>query len=214
LLVQFPAQSLGIVQFRSLLRGEQARREVAEQGRVPELLTEPTAALRTCLQTLVALRAGDPAEAARHAAAAEAARPPLSGTADGADFDDLRDLDDVYGPVLEFLTGQGDCAWVPLEHIAAIKLQPPTRIRDLVWRHAELHLADGRTTAVFVPMLYPATYRETNDALRLGRATEWKEPTTGLVQGVGQRMWLVGDDVRPLVDIKVLTINPPPPTAA
>ena len=40
------------------------------------------------------------------------------------------------------------------------------------------------------------------DALRLGRQTQWKELAPGLVQGVGQRLWLVGDDVRPILEIQ------------
>ena len=131
LLVQFPKQAMAIAQFRNLLRGEQARREIADEGRVPEFLTEPTPAIRAALAALVALRAGDSAEAARQAALAEESRTSLAGKADGAPFDDLRDLDDVLGGVLEAITGEGDCAWIPQEHIASIRFARPARARDL-----------------------------------------------------------------------------------
>jgi type VI secretion system protein ImpE len=211
LLVQFPPQAMAISQFRNLLRGEQARREIAEQGRVPEFLTEPTPAIRASLAALVALRAGDAGEAVRQASLAEQGRSPLSGTADGAPFEDLRDLDDVLGPVLEAITGDGDSAWIPLEHIAAIKFERPGRARDLLWRETSIMLHDGRPLAVFVPMQYAGTYKATKDVLKMSRATEWDESAGGIVRGIGQRMWLVGEDVRPVLELKEIEFTPPDP---
>lgn len=207
LLVQFPAQAMAIAQFRNLLRGELARREIAEQGRVPEFLTEPTAATRASLAALVALRAGDAAEAARQTALAEESRSRLSGTADGAPFDDLRDLDDVLGGILESITGEGDCAWIPLEHIGAIQFERPLRARDLLWRETSLRMLDGRALAVFVPMQYALTHKSQKDVLKMSRATEWNE-SGGIARGIGQRMWLVGDNVRPVLELKEIEFTP------
>jgi type VI secretion system protein ImpE len=205
-LVQFPQQGPGISQFRNLLRGEYARREIAEQGRVPEFLTEPTDSIRASLAALVALRAGDTAEAAKQTAAAEASRAPLTGTADGRPFDDLRDLDDVLGGVLEVITGAGECAWIPLAHIASIQFAKPSRSRDLLWREAAVTLHDGEQVNCFVPMIYSGTHKAANDALKLGRATEWNEPAEGVARGIGQRMWLVGEDVKPVLEISEIAI--------
>jgi type VI secretion system protein ImpE len=209
LLTQFPDKLISIMLFRNLLRGEQARRDVASEGRVPEFLTEPTDALRASLAALVALRGGDGAEAAKQVAAAEAARQPLAGQWDGEAFDDLRDLDDVFGPVLEFITSDGKCAWLPLEHIVWLKMEPPARATDLIWRQADLMVHGGQRTKAFLPMIYPETHREAHDALKLGRATEWKDAAPGVVRGIGQRMWLVGDEQRSLLEVKNLTITPP-----
>ena len=52
-----------------------ARRQLFRDGRVPELLSDPTEVQRLQLAALVALRANDLAEAAKNAAAAEEARP-------------------------------------------------------------------------------------------------------------------------------------------
>jgi type VI secretion system protein ImpE len=207
ILVQFPPQAAGIAQFRSLLRGELARREIGEQGRVPEFLTEPTESIKASLAALVALRTGDTAEAARQTAAAEEARTPISGTADGQPFDDLRDLDDVLGGVLEMITGAGECAWIPLAHIASIQFAKPGRSRDLLWREASVTLQDGEMLTCFVPMIYSGTHTATNDALKLGRATEWTELAAGLARGSGQRMWLVGEEVKPVLEISEIAFT-------
>src|SRR5580700_11077145 len=66
-----PPSAVVVAEFRQLLRAETARRQSSRDGRVPEFLGEPPAALRAALAAHVALRAGDVAEAARCAAEAE-----------------------------------------------------------------------------------------------------------------------------------------------
>ena len=39
------------------------------------------------------------------------------------------------------------------------------------------------------------------DALRLGRETDWREAEGGPVRGVGQRMFLVGEDAVPMMEL-------------
>src|SRR5689334_11557706 len=69
-----PTSAVVVAEFRQLLRADIARRQLSRDGRLPEFLDEPTAALRAALAAQVALRAGDVAEAARQAAEAEAVR--------------------------------------------------------------------------------------------------------------------------------------------
>src|SRR5690348_4126528 len=66
-----PATAIVVAEFRQLLRGALARRQLFSDGRVPEFLGEPTAAQRSSLAAIVALRNGDSTEAARLAAQAE-----------------------------------------------------------------------------------------------------------------------------------------------
>jgi len=73
-----------VAEFRQLLRGETARRQLFSQGRVPEFLGEPTAAQRLSLAAMVALRDGDAAGAGKLVEQAEAARVhPAGSTAGG-----------------------------------------------------------------------------------------------------------------------------------
>ena len=76
-----PSTALVVAEFRQLMRADMARRQLFRDGRVPEFLADPTAAQRLQLAALVALRAGDLAEATRQAEAAEAARPRAPGQA-------------------------------------------------------------------------------------------------------------------------------------
>src|SRR5690349_4806159 len=74
-----PTAAVVVAEFRQLLRAETARRQLTRDGRVPEFLGDPPAALRAALAAQVALRAGDIAEAARCATEAEAVRPRVPG---------------------------------------------------------------------------------------------------------------------------------------
>ena len=70
-----PSTAMVVAEFRQLIRADMARRQLFRDGRVPELLSDPTEVQRLQLAALVALRANDTAEATKQAAAAEEARP-------------------------------------------------------------------------------------------------------------------------------------------
>ena len=119
-----PEAALVVAEFRQLLRGAVARRQLMTDGRLPEFLGAPTAAQQACLQVMVALRAGNTQDAVEAAAAAEAMRPPISGTRDGVAFDDFRDADDLHGCSLDVLTTTGKYFWIATDHIVSLEFHP------------------------------------------------------------------------------------------
>lgn len=204
---QDPESALGVQTFRHLVRAEQARRDLFAAGRVPEFLTDPGEGLRLHLEATICIRQGNPAEAARLLARAEDQRPKVSGTCDGQPFQDLRDLDDLTASFLEVLTSDGRYFWVPVEHVESAEFQPPGRPLDLIWRRTHLIVRDGPDGEVFLPALYPGSFAEADDRLRLGRLTDWRGGDGAPVRGLGQRMLLVGDDARPFLELKAITID-------
>jgi type VI secretion system protein ImpE len=207
-----PTAAIVVAEFRQLLRAETARRQCRREGRVPEFLGEPTAALRSVLAGLVALRTGEVAEAARHAAEAEAARPRVPGTLqqDGSDaaFDDFRDVDDLCAGFFEVLTTTGKYFWVPTERVVSLIFHPPKRPRDLAWRRATISVAEGPDGEVYIPALYDSTAEaeaaERVDDYRLGHSTDWIGEEPGPVRGIGQRVFLAGDVAHPIMAIAEL----------
>ncbi|MBS0522968.1 MAG: tetratricopeptide repeat protein [Proteobacteria bacterium] len=202
-----PTAAMVVAEFRQLLRGELARRQLFSDGRVPEFLGEPTAAQRLSLAAIVALRNGDSAEAARLAGQAEEARVHPAGTVRGTRFDDMRDADDLLASCFEVITTTGKYFWIPPERVLALQFHAPKRPRDLFWRRASMQVADGPDGEVYLPAIYPPTSSATvmTDALRLGRATDWQEagvggPTVGLgavtiLAGEEALTWLEMDTV-------------------
>lgn len=191
-----PTAAVVVAEFRQLLRGETARRQLFSDGRVPEFLGEPNAAQRLSLAAIVALRNGDAPEAAKLAGQAEEVRIHAAGTHKGTPFDDMRDADDLLGCCLEVITTTGKYFWIPPERVILLEFHPPRRPRDLFWRRATMQVADGPDGEVYVPVIYPPiATAETTDALRLGRASDWHQVDKGgPTRGIGAATILVGED--------------------
>ena len=203
-----PSAAMAVAEFRQLLRAEVARRQLFRDGRVPEFLGEPSAAQRHALAALVALRAGDAAEAARLSAEAEAARPHVRGTHAGQAFDDLRDADDLLAGSFEVLTTTGKYFWIPIERVASVDFHPPKRPRDLLWRRASMSVTDGPDGDVYIPATYAPPEGMADSALLLGRATDWSGPEAGPVRGLGLRTFLLGEEAATIMELSSLAIAP------
>jgi type VI secretion system protein ImpE len=203
-----PTVMIGIAEFRQLVRAALARRQHSRESRVPEFLGEPTAALRSGLAAFVALRAGDTREAAGHAAEAEELRPRVAGHLGDVPFDDFRDADDLHAGFFEILTTTGKYFWVPTERVASIEFHSPRRPRDLAWRRATVSVAGGPDGEVYLPAIYDTDKPDIADEFLLGRATEWVGPEEGPVLGIGQRVFMVGQEATSIMDLTVLRFGP------
>ncbi len=195
-----PSAGIVVAEFRQLLRAETARRQLYRDGRVPEFLGGPGDVETALLAALVALRDGD-AEAARRAAeTAEAQRGARAGTSNGTVFADFRDASDICCGIFEILTTTGKYFWIPISRVTEVTFHPPERPRDLIWRRATLAVHDGPDGDVYMPVTYGAGDASLAPEFRLGRATDWIE-RGGLVTGVGQREFLVGDEAVPVMEL-------------
>lgn len=189
--------------FRNLLRGEQTRRQVMGEGRAPQMIGRSAGLLQPVVEALLSLREGDLAAGSGRLADAAAQAPPVTGTHDGTQsFDIFRDIDDVCAPLVEFITEGGEYHWVAVADISLLEVRPLQRPRDLIWRPSRLEVRDGPAGDVYLPALYVSDIPRDDDALRLGRRTEWHEAQGGPVRGVGQRIFLVGDDDVPLNELR------------
>jgi type VI secretion system protein ImpE len=196
--------TVGIAEFRQLVRGALARRQYSREGRVPEFIGEPTPALRSGLAALVAFRAGDIEEAARRAAEAEAVRPRVAGYAGDLPFDDFRDADDLHAGFFEVLTTTGKYFWIPTERVGSIAFHPARRPRDLAWRRASVSVTGGPDGDVYLPAIYDTDKPDISDQFLLGRATDWIGPENGPTLGIGQRVFVVGDNATGIMDLTTL----------
>jgi type VI secretion system protein ImpE len=202
-----PDLAVTVALSRQLLRAAMWRRQFYQEGRVPEFADKPSPALQSHLQASVHVRAGEEAAAAKLLAEAKGAKAPVSGTCNGAAFDDIRDLDDLLSPVLEVLTANGKYYWIAFEQVASIELTPAKRPRDLIWRPAQIVVRNGPEGEVFIPVLYPGSENASDPLLQLGRSTDWSDGQDGPVRGLGQRMLLVGDDASPFLEIETFTTS-------
>lgn len=137
---------------------------------------------------------------------------PVAGTLNGVPFSSITDADPRIGARLEVMAG-GRYLWLPFAHLASVTMPVPAQLRDLHWAPAHLNLGpsvkDQDLGDVLLPALTPAAWRQSDDELRLGRATDWDELPDGEFTPVGQKLLRVdGRDV-PLLSIRELSISTP-----
>jgi len=207
-----PTAALVVAEFRQLLRGETARRQLFSEGRVPEFLGEPTAAQRLSLAAVVALRNGDAHEAGKLAAEAEEARVHPNGIAGDGTFDDMRDGDDLLASCFEVITTTGKYFWIPPDRVLLLEFHPMKRPRDLFWRRATMQVANGPDGDVYLPTIYPPVASAAavlTDALRLGRATDWQQAGEGgPMRGLGAVTLLVGEETQTWLEMAKVSFRP------
>lgn len=143
--------------------------------------------------------------------------PALAGTLNGQPFSALTDADPRVGARLEVYAA-GRYMWIPLEHVASIRMAAPTRLRDLIWAPATVQTGPGFKGAelgeVFLPVLTPGVARHPDAEVRLGRRTEWITLDDGRQAPVGQKLLLVDDEEFPILEIRDLEIAVVPATTA
>jgi type VI secretion system protein ImpE len=135
---------------------------------------------------------------------------PRTGTLNGEPFEVLEDADPRIGPRLE-LFAAGAYLWIPFEHIESIEIEPPKRLRDLLWAPALVRTGpkfkDKELGEVLLPVLAPFSGRHPDDRVKLGRATEWAEED-GVAVPSGQRMFSVDGEDFPLLEIRKIEFTP------
>lgn len=135
----------------------------------------------------------------------------VSGTLNGTPFSSMVDGDPRIGPRLEIFAA-GQYTLLPFEHLASLRMQPPKRLRDLLWAPAVLKTGPSfkglDLGEVIIPALTPLSTDDANDHVRLGRVTEWRELANGTAVPVGQKMLLVDGEEFPILEVRELDIAP------
>jgi type VI secretion system protein ImpE len=132
---------------------------------------------------------------------------PVAGVLNGRPFESLQDADPRVGARLELFVA-GQYLWIPFEHLASIEVQAPKRLRDLLWTPALVRTGPsfkGQDLGeVFLPVLAPFSFQHPEDAVRLGRVTEWQDLEDGESAPVGQKMLLMDGEEVPLLELRYL----------
>jgi type VI secretion system protein ImpE len=135
----------------------------------------------------------------------------VGGTLNGEPFTSLEDADPRVGARLEVFAG-GQYLLLPLEHVASLRMEPPARLRDLLWAPAKLLTGPGfrgvELGEVLLPVLTPLAATHPDPLVRLGRMTVWEELPDGRPVPAGQRLLLVDGEEVPLLELRELVILP------
>jgi type VI secretion system protein ImpE len=199
---------VGVSLVRHLIRSEMCRREVFEQGRLPEFLVQPTAAQQLRLRALVSLNGGDSENAVKLISEATDLEPEVSGTCNGNAFEGMRDLDDLLGPTIEIFTATGQYYWLSAEQIISLEFSPIEHLTDMLWRAAQIITVGDVSGRVHVPALYHGSHKSEDERIRIGRSTDWlQNGDAAPILGQGQREWLIGEDAVAITEVKEITFQ-------
>ena len=131
----------------------------------------------------------------------------VAGSLNGKPFQTITDGDPRIGPRLEVYAG-GNYLWINFEHLASIKIDPPRRLRDLLWTPAIVRagpaLKGTELGEVLLPALSPFAWQHSDESVRLGRMTVWEEDESGAALPIGQKMLLVDGEEFPLLEVRQL----------
>jgi type VI secretion system protein ImpE len=135
----------------------------------------------------------------------------LSGTLNGKPFTSISDGDPRVGARLEVFAA-GQYTLLPLAHLESVRMQPPKRLRDLLWAPAIVRTAPSfkgmELGEVLIPVMAPGSWQDEDDSIRLGRATAWIALDDGQEAPIGQRVMRVDADEVPVLEIRDLVLTP------
>ncbi|MCD9033588.1 tetratricopeptide repeat protein [Luteimonas sp. Y-2-2-4F] len=194
------------VVYAALLAAERVRAEVFAGARLPTVVGDPEPWLAPLLQAARLDAQGLHAPAATLRAQAFEHAPAVAGRLDGAPFAWLADADPRFGPCLELVV-DGGYAWAPFARIRALRFEPPTALCDTLWMPVAVTWTEGGESPAFVPARYPGSESAGDDALRLGRRTEWSQRGEETWLGLGQRMLATDAGERALLDVRAVEFD-------
>lgn len=129
----------------------------------------------------------------------------IRGTVNQKVFHTLSDSDARIGNHLEVFVA-GSYLWIPFTLLSSIQIQPPKRLRDLLWLPAIVRTSSafqGRELGeVLLPVLYPFSWKHEDPAVRLGRATAWEENENGDSVPKGQKILLADELEWPVLELR------------
>lgn len=135
------------------------------------------------------------------------------GTLNGKPFQSLRDADPDIGARLEVFAA-GAYLWIPFEHISAVEIDKPRRLRDTLWTPARVLTGPSfqgtELGEVLIPAIYPFSWKSENEAVWLGRMTDWAADEQGTEYPSGQKILVMDGEEVPFLEIRALTFNNPP----
>ena len=129
-----------------------------------------------------------------------------AGDINGQPFEWIADADSRLGPVLEAVIN-GRYYWVPFARLAAVDVEAPEDLRDMVWMPAQLQFENGGESVALIPTRYPGS--ETSDdgwSCWRARPSGKKSPPTLITASASASSPPTPMDV-PLMELRTLVIR-------
>jgi Protein of avirulence locus involved in temperature-dependent protein secretion len=197
---------IGAKIYQRTIAAERKRARYFSESLKPEFIADAPDYVYGLLTANNRLREGKAEEAREILDQVEEQRPAISCRINGAQKEDLRDYNDLTSCILEAFVNDS-YVWIPMEQIVKIEFEPPKTVRDLFWRQAKIETLNGTNGEFLVPALYPDSWKSENDAVRLGRFTDWRELEGEIYFGEGQKLFFVDGEARGILEFEAIEFD-------
>ena len=189
-----------------VLAGEKARRDFFEACVEPHFLSAPPEYVGLHIEALKLQKEHRCSKASELLERALDLQPALAGEVDGEVFEEFGDADVFLGPFLEVFAHK-KYVWLPFEQIRWIEIVRPVESLDRIWARAKVQASGGPLGEVRLPVIYPGSSAHPDEAMKLGRLTDWIDLGQGLSRGIGQRLFLIDGQEIPMLDIEEVNFS-------
>ena len=194
---------IGAKIYEQCVIAEGKRADFFAKGAKPEFLSTPPDYIYGILLANSKFREGNLAEAREILDKTEGERPALTCKINGAAAEDFRDYNDLTAAILEVII-KDSYVWVPFEQIEKITFTVPKSLRDHFWLQATMETDNGTNGDVFIPALYNDSWRSGDDAVRLGKVTDWRNAGEDVYVGEGTKLFAVGGAHKTILDLQTI----------
>jgi len=188
------------------VRCEAMRSDVFAGRKSPMVFGQPEQWLALLIESLLVAGRGDVARSRELRQSALAEADASVGDINGQPFEWIADADSRLGPVLEAVIN-GRYYWVPFARLAAVTVEEPEDLRDLVWMPAQLQFDNGGESVALIPTRYPGSEHSQDGLVVLARKTVWEEVAPDTHHGLGQRIIATDATDVPLLELRTLVIR-------
>ena len=188
------------------VRCEAIRADVFAGRKSPMVFGEPQQWLALLIESLLVAGRGETRHSEELRLRAFDEADTSAGTVNGQEFQWIADADSRLGPVLEAVIN-GRYYWVPFSRLAAVTLEAPADLRDMVWMPAHVQFENGGEVIALIPTRYPGSDRSDDGLIVLARKTTWDEVAPEVHHGLGQRILSTDAGDVPLLEVRELVIR-------
>lgn len=206
LISQLPETATGVLVYKNLIIAEKMRQEVAAGRQIADFMTEPPAYLGGLLEARTALENGDYPQFGKLIRKVRKQVADVSGFADSVPFSGFDECDATLPGLLEVFV-HDKYLWFPVSAVRELSIQPPKTLLETLWAPSRIVTWEGLTTDCFLPVLYPGSFIHENDQIRMGWMTDWIDLGNGNFRGVGQHLFMVGEQEKGLLELNEITFN-------
>jgi type VI secretion system protein ImpE len=132
------------------------------------------------------------------------------GAVNGTPCASFTDVDPRISDHLEVFIA-GSYTWIPLEYVASLSIETPTKLRDLIWAPARLEVTPAfrlqELGEVLLPVLSPLSWQHEEDAVRLGSTTVWEDDERFGQVPFGQKIFAADDQEMALLEVRSLSFE-------